>query len=117
MSECCPFETNATKTVRHHVPFCWFHKGHFIEVSLTIFGGHRVTIREYDSMFYTANWCAGANEGHVQTLVRLAAAVIDLGIDYPNYSRVKPYYNDQEFLAFMDGVEEIFKKKSEAELL
>lgn len=114
MSEFCPFDT---KTVRHHVPLCWFHKGHLIEVSLTVFGGHRVTIREYGTQFYTANWCAGSNESHVQTLVGLAGAVIDLGIDYPNYSRIKPYYNDQDFLAFMDGVEAIFRKKSESELL
>jgi len=66
--------------------------------------------------FYTANWCAGSYEGCVQTLVGLAAVVLDLGINYPN-STVKPYYNDQEFLAFMDEVEDNFRKKSEAEVL
>lgn len=87
------------------MPLTWEHKGHYVEIVLTVFNAHRVTIREKGDFYLKANWCAGKGIEDVQKLLGLAKAVLDADKDFPQQSRVKPYFNCEHFTRWMGTVE------------
>lgn len=78
--------------------------GYWIETQTTIYKGRRVTIREPNAMYFQANWCAGKKQEDLNKLLGLAKAVVEQDLRYPFYSKIKPYFNDPEFLEWMNGI-------------
>ena len=86
----------------------WLHEDTYIEVTETIFRGKRVCIRPVNSYYYLANWCAGAEEFHKDRLIAAAKYVIENELEYPFCSKIKPYFNDPEFLEWVESIEQLY---------
>lgn len=91
----------------NHQPARWEYGDYIIAIDMTIMGSFRVTASEKGKQWYVANWCAGAKGADVVKLVRYLLGALD-GIEeqkIPIASRVKPYFNCQWFLGYLDGIE------------
>jgi len=77
-----------------------------IEIGLyPVMFGVRVRAGFVGSHYSHLDWCAGASPEHIQSLYKIAVTILEARSEdrfcfngIPGVSRVKPYFNDPEFL-------------------